>query len=72
VSVVPALVRNVGTYGPDVKGEIQVGSHTRIRVPKRGIGAGQLVVAKKSTKVEGAKGLRHPAWFMGQPPGRSL
>jgi len=72
VSVVQALMRNVGTCCPDVKGEIQVASHTRMRVPRRGRGAGQPVVAMKSMKVDGAKGLRHPALFVGQPVGMSL
>ena len=72
MSVVRALVRNVGTCCPDVKGEIPSGGHTRMRVPRRGRGAEQLVVAMKSMKVNGAKGLHHPALLMGQPSGRSL
>jgi RNA-directed DNA polymerase len=38
-----------------------------MRVPKQGTGAEQPVVAKKSPKGDGAKGLRHPARTEGQP-----
>jgi hypothetical protein len=67
VNVAQALVRNVGTCCLDAKGETQVVSHTRVRVPMRGTGAEQLVVALKSQKWDGAKGLRHLALFVGQP-----
>ena len=38
-----------------------------MRVPKQGTGAEQPVVAKKSPKGDGAKGLHHPARTEGQP-----
>jgi hypothetical protein len=38
-----------------------------MRVPRQGTGAEQPVVAKKSPKGDGAKGLRHPARTEGQP-----
>jgi len=38
-----------------------------MRVPTRGTGAEQPVVAKKPAKAGGAKGLRHPATAVGQP-----
>ena len=41
-----------------------------MRVPMRGTGAERSVVAKKSGKLDGAKGSRHPARSEGQPPGR--
>ena len=42
--LIRAFVRNVGTYRPDVKGEIQVEETTRMREPMRGTGADQLVL----------------------------
>ena len=47
MNLAQALIGNVGTYDFDVKGEIQVGENTRIRVPKQDIGADQLVVVRK-------------------------
>lgn len=41
-----------------------------MKVPKRGTGAEQSVVAKKSPKRDGAKGLRQPARDAGQPISR--
>ena len=38
-----------------------------MRVPRQGTGAEQPVVAEKSPKGDGAKGLPHPARFDGQP-----
>lgn len=38
-----------------------------MRVPMRGEGAEQLVVAMKSVKADGAKGLCYPAKNIGQP-----
>ena len=38
-----------------------------MRVPMRGTGAEQLVVAMKSVKADGAKGLRHSVLEIGQP-----
>lgn len=67
MNVARALMRNVGTCCLDAKGETQVVSHTRVRVPMRGTGAEQLVVAMKSRKWDGAKGLRHLAMVVGQP-----
>jgi len=44
-----------------------------MRIPKRGTGTEQPVVAMKSVKADGAKGLRYPALNAGQPfYGRSL
>ena len=42
-------------------------SPTRVRVPMRGTGAEQLVVAKKSRNADGAKGLYRSALLDGQP-----
>ena len=39
----------------------------RVRVPRRGTGAEQPVVAKKSRNGDGAKGLSCPALWPGQP-----
>ena len=67
-----AFVRNVGTCRLDAKGEAVSGSPTKASVPMRGTGAEQPVVAMRSVKADGAKGLRHPALFVGQPEtGRS-
>ena len=38
-----------------------------MRVPMHGTGAEQPVVVMKPSKVGGAKGLRYPVVFMGQP-----
>jgi len=38
-----------------------------MRVPMRGEGAERPVVARKSGKLDRAKGSRHPAEVMGQP-----
>ena len=46
-NLVQALVWNVGTCRPDVKGEIQVEETIRMRVPMRGTGAEQPVVGRK-------------------------
>ncbi len=59
MNVTQAFVRNLGTCVPDVKGETQVEETIRVRVPMRGPGADQLVVAVKSGKPDGAKGLTH-------------
>ena len=72
VNLIQALVRNVGTCRPDVKGETQVERPTRVRVPKRGTGAEQPVLARKSRNGDGAKGLYRSALLGGQPDlGRS-
>jgi len=42
-----AVVRNVGTCRPDVKGKPQAENPTRGKVPMRGTGADQLVVVMK-------------------------
>jgi hypothetical protein len=47
VSVVQALVWNVGTCCPDAKGENPSGGPTRMRVPRRGRGTEQPVVVMK-------------------------
>jgi hypothetical protein len=72
VTLVQALGWNVGTCRPDVKGETQVERPTRVRVPRRGTGAEQPVVARKSRNGDGAKGLYRSALLGGQPDlGRS-
>ncbi len=67
VTLIQALVRNVGTRRSDGKGETQVEETTRARVPMRDTGAEQSVVAEKSRNGDGAKGLRCLALFAGQP-----
>ncbi len=62
-----ALLGNVGTGCADAKGETQVVSATRVRVPMRRSGADQLVVVLKSGNADGAKGLGHSVWPVGQP-----
>ena len=47
VTLSQALVRNVGTCRLDAKGEAQVDSTTRARVPMRGTGTESLVVGMK-------------------------
>jgi hypothetical protein len=47
-NLIQALVWNVGTCRPDVKGEIQVEDPTRISVPMRGMGAEQSGVGRKA------------------------
>ena len=56
--VIPAqaLVRNVGTYRLDAKGDLQSGGPMRSRVPTRGEGTDGLVVAEKPGNAGGAKG----------------
>ncbi len=48
VTLFQALIGNVGTGRADAKGETQVVSATRVRVPMRRTGADRLVVALKS------------------------
>jgi hypothetical protein len=55
VSPAQALVRNVGTFRLDAKGDSPSGRPTRSRVPMRGEGADGLVVAMKSGNADGAK-----------------
>ena len=62
-----ALVRNVGTWCPDVKGELRVADPRGGRVPMRGTGADGSVVAKKPGNAGGAKGSNDLASGMGQP-----
>ena len=47
VTLIQALVWNVGTCRSDDKGETQVEEPTRVRVPMRGTGAEQSVVGRK-------------------------
>ena len=47
VTLIQALVRNVGTCRSDDKGETQVEETTRVRVPMRDTGAEQSVVGVK-------------------------
>jgi len=67
VTLIQALVWNVGTCRSDDKGETQVEEPTRVRVPMRDTGAEQSVVAEKSRNGDGAKGLRCLPLFAGQP-----
>ena len=62
-----ALLGNVGTCRTDAKGEVQVVSTMRARVPMRYTGAEQLVVALRLGNAGGAKGLRHSVLTLGQP-----
>ena len=47
VTLLQALLGNVGTCRLDVKGEVQVVNAIRTSVPRLGTGAGQLVVVTK-------------------------
>ena len=67
VTLIQALVWNVGTCRSDDKGEPQVEEPTRGRVPMRDTRAEQSVVARKSHNGDGAKGLRCLPLFAGQP-----
>jgi hypothetical protein len=67
VTLIQALVWNVGTCRSDDKGETQVEEPTRVRVPMRDTGTEQSVVAEKSRNGDGAKGLRCLPLFAGQP-----
>lgn len=58
---------NVGTCRLDDKGESQVVRAARDRVPMRGTGADQFVVATKSGNADGAKGLNCSVFLGGQP-----
>jgi retron-type reverse transcriptase len=66
-SPIQALVRNVGTFRLDVKGEPASGRTTRGRVPMRGEGADRPVVAPRPSNAGGAKGSTCPAEHVGQP-----
>ena len=67
VTLIQTLVWNVGTCRSDAKGETQVEDPTRVRVPMRDTGTEQSVVAERSRNGDGAKGLRCPPLFAGQP-----
>lgn len=68
VNLIQALMGNVGTCRlDDEKGKSPSGRPTRVKVPKRGTGTEQPVVAMKSVKAERAKGLRYSAKSTGQP-----
>ena len=67
VTLLQALMGNVGTCRLDDKGEAQVGNTTRVRVPMPSTGAEQPVVVMKRSNVCGAKGLRHSVSRLGQP-----
>ena len=58
-----AMERNVRTWDSDANGEATSGRTTRARVRKRSPGAEQPVVAVKSPKRDGAKGLCYGAKF---------
>ncbi len=62
-----ALLGKVGTGRADAKGETQVVSATRVRVPMRRTGAEQLVVVMKSGNADGENGLGHSVLALGQP-----
>jgi hypothetical protein len=55
------MERNVGTWDSDANGEATSGRTTRARVRRRRPGAEQPVVARKSRKRDGAKGLCYGA-----------
>jgi hypothetical protein len=61
LSLSEAIEWNVGTWDSDANGEATSGRTMRARVRKRSPGAEQLVVAVKSRKRDGAKGLRYGA-----------
>ena len=67
VTLIQALMWNVGTCRSDDKGETQVEEPTRVRVPMRSTGTEQSVVARKSCNGDGAKGLCCLPLFAGQP-----
>jgi len=72
VNLIQALMGNVGTCRLDEKGKSPSGRTTRVKVPMRGTGTEQPVVAMKAAKAAGAKGLRYSAGLDGQPEvGRS-
>jgi hypothetical protein len=66
VSLVPALRKNVGTCRHDAKGMPKWKTH-KDKVPRRGTGADQPVVASKPGNAGGAKGLNGSADGMDQP-----
>jgi hypothetical protein len=51
-------MRNVGTFGVDENGRAPSGLTTRANVRMRHQGAEHFVVARKSAKADGAKGVR--------------
>jgi hypothetical protein len=57
----------MGTCDLDVKGETTSGGPVRVRVPKRGAGTDQPVVAMKSGNADRAKGLSYSVLSIGQP-----
>ena len=65
MSLVQALVWNVGTCRFDAKGNIQVAKTMRVKVPMRSTGAEQPVVVMKSAKADGAKGLCYLCFIFG-------
>jgi hypothetical protein len=67
VSPAQALVRNMGTYRPDAKGDLQSGGPIRSRVPMRGEGTDGLVRAMKPGNAGRAKGPGTSAEGTGQP-----
>ncbi len=67
VTLFQALLGNVGTGRADAKGETQVVSAARVRVPMQHTGADPPVVVMRSGNADGAKGLRQSVLAMGQP-----
>ena len=64
---VQALAGNVGTWSHDAKGKVTRGRPPRAKVPKRGTGSDQPIVAWKPGNAGGAKGLNGSAEGMDQP-----
>ncbi len=59
VTLLQAVLGNVGTGHADAKGEIQVVGAMRMSVPMRRTGADPRVVVMKSGNADGAKGRGH-------------
>src|SRR3954471_14837392 len=66
-SSVQALAGNVGTCRHDAKGDVQVEAPRGQKIPMRGTGSDQPIVASKPGNAGGAKGLNGSAEGMGQP-----
>ena len=66
-SSIQALAGNVGTCRHDAKGHVQVEAPRGQKVPMRGTGTDQPVVALKPGNAGGAKGLNGSAKGMDQP-----
>src|ERR1700722_18409468 len=62
-----ALAGNVGSWRPRWQGTVPRGRPPRTKVPRRGTGSDQPIVALKPGNAGGAKGLNDSASGMGQP-----